>query len=210
MKALAFNDVQGHQDYLELIGSLQQPGPWTRLRYGEAIRAVEVCVVEELKYTTHSGSGESCCEITLKFIDCFCSAVGQKFQLILPELDNFPDFIVERTLYNAAMERSWATRDKCLVWWRDESGQGGSWWGGRIIGIKDKSSNFPGSPWERYQVKYKNDDTDHRCHCPWELHDPDRSWEQPTIDFKSKEKILNSLNKLVQTASKDKVLLFFF
>ncbi|KAI3449399.1 hypothetical protein Pfo_006064 [Paulownia fortunei] len=192
---------QGHQDYIELSRT-SQPGPW--LRYGDTIRAVEVCLVEELKYTTHSGSGESCCHITLKFIDASCSVVGQKFGLTLPELDDFPDFIVERTRYDAAMERSWATRDKCLVWWRDESGQGGAWWDGRITAIKDKSSDFPGSPWERYLVKYKDDNTDYRCHCPWELHDPDRSWEQPNIDFKSKEKILNSLTKIVQTASKDK------
>ncbi|KAK4406935.1 Bromodomain and WD repeat-containing protein 1 [Sesamum angolense] len=176
---------QGHQDYLEL-SKTSQPGPW--LRYGDKIGAVEVCLVEDLKYTTHSGSGESCCDITLRFIDTSSRVVGQKFQLMLPELDDFPDFIVERTRYEAAMERSWTSRDKCLVWWRDESDQGGAWWEGRITAIKDKSSGFPGSPWERYLVKYKNDNTDFRRHSPWELHDPDMSWEQPNIDDEGKRR----------------------
>ncbi|KAK6118118.1 hypothetical protein DH2020_048102 [Rehmannia glutinosa] len=192
---------QGHQDYIELYQA-SWSGPWER--YGDTIRAVEVCLVEDLKYTTLSGSGESCCHITLKFTDTSCSVVGRNFRLILPELVDFPDFIVERTRYDTAMERNWTTRDKCLVWWRDESEQGGAWWDGRITAIKDKCSNFPGSPWERYHVKYKDDTTDFHQHCPWELHDPDRLWEQPTIDFKSKEKILNSLTKLVRSASKDK------
>ncbi|KAL0420119.1 UNVERIFIED_CONTAM: hypothetical protein Sradi_1425400 [Sesamum radiatum] len=192
---------QGHQDYLEL-SKTSQPGPW--LRYGDKIGAVEVCLVEDLKYTTHSGSGESCCDITLRFIDTYSRVVGQKFQLMLPELDDFPDFIVERTRYEAAMERSWTSRDKCLVWWRDESDQGGAWWEGRITAIKDKSSGFPGSPWERYLVKYKNDNTDFRRHSPWELHDPDMSWEQPNIDDERKEDILRSLTELMQKASKDK------
>ncbi|KAL0389713.1 UNVERIFIED_CONTAM: Bromodomain and WD repeat-containing protein 1 [Sesamum calycinum] len=192
---------QGHQDYLEL-SKTSQPGPW--LRYGDKIGAVEVCLVEDLKYTTHSGSGESCCDITLRFIDTSSRVVGQKFQLMLPELDDFPDFIVERTRYEAAMERSWTSRDKCLVWWRDESDQGGAWWEGRITAIKDKSSGFPGSPWERYLVKYKNDNTDFRRHSPWELHDPDMSWEQPNIDDERKEDILRSLTELMQKASKDK------
>ncbi|KAL2239051.1 UNVERIFIED_CONTAM: Bromodomain and WD repeat-containing protein 1 [Sesamum indicum] len=192
---------QGHQDYLEL-SKTSQPGPW--LRYGDKIGAVEVCLVEDLKYTTHSGSGESCCDIKLRFIDTSSRVVGQKFQLMLPELDDFPDFIVERTRYEAAMERSWTSRDKCLVWWRDESDQGGAWWEGRITAIKDKSSGFPGSPWERYLVKYKNDNTDFRRHSPWELHDPDMSWEQPNIDDERKEEILSSLTELMQKASKDK------
>ncbi|XP_057782211.1 uncharacterized protein LOC131000357 [Salvia miltiorrhiza] len=190
---------QGHQEYLEL-SQTQQRGPW--LKYREAVRAVEICVVEELKYVPRPGSGESCCEITLGFVDASCSVFGQKFSLTLPELD-FPDFIVERSRYEAAVGRSWTARDKCLVWWRDDIGQGGTWWEGRIVAIKDKSSDFPGSPWERYHVKYKNDDEPHR-HCPWELHDPDRLCDSPRICFESKEKILSSLTKLLRKASRDK------
>ncbi|KAL6525911.1 hypothetical protein OROMI_030306 [Orobanche minor] len=193
---------QGHEDYLEL-SQASESGPWEIYRDNK-IRAVEVCSVEGLKYTSQPGSGESCCYITLKFMDAFCSVVGNEFRLILPELNDFPDFIVERSRYDAAMERNWTSRDKCLVWWRDESGVGGAWWEGRITAIKDKCNNFPGSPWERYLVKYKDDNTDFRCHCPWELHDRERPWEQPTIDFKSKEKILYSFAKLVRAASKDK------
>ncbi|XP_047969785.1 PH-interacting protein [Salvia hispanica] len=192
---------QGHQEYLEHSGT-QQRGPW--LRYREAVRAVEICVVEELKYVPCPGSGESCCEITLRFADASCSVVGQKFSLTLPELD-FPDFIVVRSRYEAAVGRSWTTRDKCLVWWRDESDQGGTWWEGCIVAIKDKSSDFPGSPWERYHVEYKNDDVaDPHRHCPWELHDPDRLYDPPRICLESKEKILRSLTKLLQKASRDK------
>lgn len=193
--------MQGHQEYLELSGAPQQ-GPW--LRYREAVRAVEICAVEELKYMPRPGSGESCCDITLRFMDPSCRVAGQKFSLILPELD-FPDFIVESSRYDAAVGRSWATRDKCLVWWRDDSEQGGTWWEGRIVAIKDKSSDFPGSPWERYHVKYKNDNAEPHRHCPWELHDPDRFSEPPRICFESKEKILSSLSKLFRKASKDKV-----
>ncbi|XP_051118937.1 uncharacterized protein LOC127243109 isoform X2 [Andrographis paniculata] len=192
---------QGHQDYIELTHVLQQ-GPWQR--YGDKIRAVEVCSVEDLKYTTHSGSGESCCQITLKFIDGTCAVVGQRFLLILSEMDDFPDFVVERTWYEASMERNWTTRDKCLVWWRDEGGEAGAWWEGRITAVKDKSSDFPESPWERYLVKYKNDNADYRRHCPWELHDPDRQYEPPTIDMKIKPKIAKALRELMQTANKDK------
>ncbi|KAL9168330.1 hypothetical protein ABFS82_04G008000 [Erythranthe guttata] len=194
---------QGHQDYVESSRTLQ-PGPW--VRYGDSIRAVEFCLVEDLKYTTHSGSGESCCNITLKFIDTSCSVVGQKFRLALPELDDFPDFVIEKSRYDESMERSWEIRDKCLVWWRDASPQGGTWWVGCITAIKDKSSDFPGSPWDRYLVRYENESTDF-THSPWELHDPDRLWEQRIVDpkfFKSQEKILNSFAKLVDTASKDK------
>lgn len=194
---------QGHEEYLEHFGA-PQPGPW--VKYREAVRAVEVCLVAELKYIPRPGSGESCCEITLRFTDASCSVVGQEFRLILAEL-NFSDFIVERLQYEAAVGRSWTTRDKCHVWWRDENGQGGAWWDGRIVAIKDKSSDFPGSPWERYHVKYDDDNDNEKplLHCPWELHDAERLLcELPRICFESKEKILNSLTKLLRKASKDK------
>lgn len=190
---------QGHQGYMKL-SKQSLPGPWRW--YGDNIRAVEICLVEELKYTTRSGSGDSCCELMLKFIDTSCNVVGQKFCLVLPELDNFPDFIVERTWYDAALDRSWTIGDQCQVWWRDE--ENGAWWDGRIVGIKDKSSEFPGSPWERFNVEYKSDPTDSHFHCPWELHDRGRSWEQPNINFKCGKKILNSLTELLRADRKDK------
>ncbi|KAG8389559.1 hypothetical protein BUALT_Bualt02G0241800 [Buddleja alternifolia] len=191
---------QGHQDYIE-SSQTSQKGPWQK--HGNKIRAVEFCLVEDLEYITHTGSGESCCHITLKFIGN-SALVGEKFRLTLPELD-FTDFIVERTRYDAAMERNWTIRDKCQVWWRDDSEQGGAWWEGRIIAIKDKSIDFPGCPWERYHVKYKVDGEDSRPHCAWELHDhSDTVWEQPSIDFTRKQKILDSLTKLLESACTNK------
>ncbi|EPS71819.1 hypothetical protein M569_02939, partial [Genlisea aurea] len=191
---------QGHQDFLDSNQS-SQPGPRV---YGDKIRAVEVCLVDKLEYTTRSGSGESCCSITLKFIDATCRVRGQKIQVMLSEMDNIPDFIVEKAWYDASIRRNWSVDDKCYVWWRDDNAQAGAWWEGWITRIKDKSSDFPESPWERYHVKYDNDDTDYR-HCPWELHDAERSWKQPNnISFRSKEEILACFNKLLQRAHEDK------
>lgn len=199
--------MQGHQGYIESSGT-REPGPW--LKYRDAVRAVEFCVVSELKYKTHPGSGESCCIISLKFTDPDSNLAGQKFRLTLPELDNFPDFIIERTRYDAAMERNWMVGDKCRVWWREEGGQGGTWYYGCIIAEKYQSSDFPESPWEKYHVSYEEDNTDYHCHSPWELQDPDVLLEQPSNGLESKEKILNSFNNLMLRATKDKVFLFFF
>ncbi|KAL8527224.1 hypothetical protein ACS0TY_005197 [Phlomoides rotata] len=192
---------QGHQGYIESSGT-REPGPW--LKYRNAVRAVEICVIAELKYKTHPGSGESCCIITLKFTDPDTSLAGQKFRLTLPELDDFPDFIIERTRYDAAMERNWMAGDKCRVWWRDESGQGGTWYYGCLIAAQHQSNDFPESPWEKYYVSYEEDNTDHRCHSPWELQDPDVLLELPNNGFESKEKILNSFNNLMWRATNDK------
>ncbi|KAL3648108.1 hypothetical protein CASFOL_009076 [Castilleja foliolosa] len=192
---------QGHEDYLAL-SQTRPVNPW--LRYGDKVRAVELCSIEGLKYTEQPGSGESCCQITLRFIDPSCSVVGHRFQLTLPELNDFPEFIVEKSRYELAMVMNWSTGHNCQVWWRDPSAAGGSWWEGEIIDIKDRCDKYPGSPWERYHVKYKDDTTDVHHHCPWELHDLHRPWEQPTIDFESKDKILNSFSKLARAASKDK------
>ncbi|XP_027118426.2 uncharacterized protein [Coffea arabica] len=191
---------QGHQEYMKSVNSLEQP-PWTR--YGGNIRSVEVCLVEELDYSTIAGSGESGCRITLKFIDPSSEVNEHKFKLNLPELIDFPDFVVERTWYEASMNRNWTCRDKCLVWWRDESEEGGSWWDGRIISIKDKSSEFPDSPWERYVIKYKSASEDLHLHCPWEMHDPSRQCEHPCIDPEVRNKMLASVNRLLQSASRN-------
>ncbi|KAA8549090.1 hypothetical protein F0562_000774 [Nyssa sinensis] len=189
---------QGHQEYIESSHSSMN-GPWVSIK--ENIRAVEFCLVEGLDYATLPGSGESCCKLTLKFIDTSSSVSGKRFKMTLPDLINFPDFVVEKTWYDAAMRRNWTSRDKCMVWWRDGVEEGGSWWEGRIISSKDKSSEFPGSPWERYIILYKSD-TESHLHSPWELHDPKSQWEPPHIDSKSRNKLLSSFAKLQQSTSK--------
>lgn len=200
-------DSQGHQEYIESSCSYNT-GPWKS--FGESIRAVETCLVDDLDYASVPGSGENCCKVTLRFIDSFSTLFGQKFKLTLPELINFPDFLVEKTRYDAALNRSWTPRDKCLVWWRDDSENGGSWWEGRIISSKDKSSDFPGSPWERFGIRYKNDNEGSHLHSPWELHDPDSGWEQPSIDSESRNRMLSYLSKLWQSANRNQVFLSLF
>ncbi|CAN4112793.1 unnamed protein product [Withania somnifera] len=190
---------QGHQEYIEYSGSLE-PGPWTK--NAAAVRAVEICLVKHLSYATLPGSGESCCKVTLQFIDASSPVSGQKFKLTLPELVNFPDFLIERSRYEAAMERNWSYRDKCLVWWRDESEQGGRWWEGRVVSMKAKSDQFPDSPWERCGILYKDDPEPHH-HSPWELHDVDSLWEQPQVDLESRNRVLSSVTELLQSASKN-------
>ncbi|XP_052182402.1 uncharacterized protein LOC127795031 [Diospyros lotus] len=188
---------QGHQEYLE-SSPLSEVGPWESIK--GRIRAVEFCSVESLDYAILPGSGDSCCKITLKFTDHSSSVLGEVFKFTLPELNDFPDFVVERTRYDAAIRRNWTCRDRCLVWWRDESELGGSWWGGRILSSKDKSNEFPGSPWERYAVLYKGDTTNIQQHSPWELHDPESPWEHPRIDNESRDKLLSSLDHLQRSA----------
>ncbi|XP_070012397.1 uncharacterized protein [Nicotiana sylvestris] len=190
---------QGHQEYIEYSDS-SEPGPWTK--NAAVFRAVEFCLVENLNYATLPGSGESCCKVTLQFIDSTSPVFGQKFKLKLPELVNFPDFIIERSRYETAMERNWSYRDKCLVWWRDESDQGGRWWEGRVVSVKAKSDQFPDSPWERCGILYKDESEPHP-HSPWELHDIDSSWEQPHIDLESKSRVLSSVTELLQSASRN-------
>ncbi|KAJ4968680.1 hypothetical protein NE237_015381 [Protea cynaroides] len=190
---------QGHQEFMEMY-HLLEAGPWKSTKGN--VRAVELCKVNELHYSTLPGSGESCCKITLEFIDSTSSAFGRTFKLTLPELNDFPDFIVERTRYDAAIKRNWTHRDKCQVYWREENEEGGSWWEGRVLAVKPKSSEFPDSPWERFVVSYKSDPTGQHLHCPWELHDPDIQWEHPHIDDETKEKLLNYFTKLEQSASR--------
>ncbi|KAK1291797.1 hypothetical protein QJS10_CPB17g01104 [Acorus calamus] len=190
---------QGHQEYLELCHS-QEIGPW-RMFIGN-LRAVEFCRVESLDYSQVPGSGESCCKLTLEFTDPSSSVFGKIFKMTLPELRDFPDFLVERTRYDAAMERNWTHRDKCQVWWRDDEGDGGSWYDGRVVQVKPISTELPDSPWLRCAVQYKNDGSEHHTHCPWELCDPDGQWEHPCIDSESRQNLLSSLSKIEQNASK--------
>lgn len=203
---LAFFGAQGHQEFLEKSQGAQS-GPWLRL--GNKIKAVEICLVEDLKYTTFGGSGDSSCQITLKFIDTYSDVVGKTFKLTLPELLDFPDFIVERNRYDAAMKRSWTVNDTCVVWWRNEIEEGGAWYEGTIVSIKDKSCDFPGSPWESCVVRYTQT-KDSQLHSPWELHDPDNPAEQPHSNFESAEEILYSFTGLLRAASRDKVFLLPF
>ncbi|XP_057992634.1 uncharacterized protein LOC110633006 isoform X2 [Hevea brasiliensis] len=190
---------QGHQEYLDYIKS-KDPGPW-KLVKGH-IRAVEFCKVEGLEYSTVPGSGDSCCKMTLKFVDPTSNVFQQSFQLTLPEVAGFPDFLVERTRFDAAMQRNWTCRDKCKVWWKNDGEEDGSWWAGRILSVKPKSSEFPDSPWERYTIQYRSDPRETHQHSPWELFDDDTEWEQPHIDDEIRNKLISSLAKLKQSGKK--------
>lgn len=167
---------------------------------------MEFCKVEDLEYSALSGSGESCCRMTLQFVDPTSSVVGKSFKMTLPEATGFPDFLVERTRYEAAMARNWTCRDKCQVWWKNEGEEDGSWWDGRIQAVKPKSPEFPESPWERYVVQYKSEPTETHGHSPWELYDADTQWEQPRIDDEIRERILRAFVKLEQSGNKPKVI----
>lgn len=184
---------QGHEEYISQSRS-KEKAPWKVLK-GD-IRAVEFCKVEDLEYSALSGSGESCCKMTLQFVDPSSSVLGKSFKLTLPEVTGFPDFLVERSRYDAAIERNWTCRDKCQVWWKNDGEEDGSWWEGRILTIKPKSSEYPDSPWDRYMVQYKTEPTETHGHSPWELYDADTKWEQPHIDDLIRDKMLHAFAKL--------------
>lgn len=191
---------QGHEEYMSSNSSSVRE-PWKHLK-GE-IKAVEFCKVIELEYSIVPGSGESCCKMTLELIDENSGVFGKTFKLTLPEVSDFPDFLVERTRYETAMERKWTKRDKCQVWWKNEGDGDGSWWEGRIYDVKPKSPDFPDSPWEIYHIRYKSDPTEIHCHSPWELHDPDDpQWEQPHLDGHTTKLLLSSLSKLLQSGNR--------
>ncbi|GLT99022.1 hypothetical protein SLE2022_164910 [Rubroshorea leprosula] len=187
---------QGHEEY---FSHTHLKDPWTTTLKGKVVRAVEFCKVEELKYSTFPGSGESCCKLILKFTDPNSNVFGKSFTLTLPELTSCPDFLVERTRYDAAISRNWSIWDKCKVWWKNEGGNDGSWWDGRVVSVKPKSFEFPDSPWERYAILYRDESRDALHHSPWELFDADTQWEQPQIDSKSRNKLLSELAKLRQS-----------
>ncbi|KAF6143340.1 hypothetical protein GIB67_001284 [Kingdonia uniflora] len=187
---------QGHEQYLEWHRS-KEKGPWRTLKGN--LKDVEFCKVIDLDYSTVPGSGDSCCKITFEFIDSSSTVFGKTFQMTLLELNNFPDFIVERARYDSAISRNWTNRDKCQVWWRNGVGEGGSWWEGRIVSVKAQSLDFPESPWERFHVKYKNDSTGDHEHSPWEFHDPGSTWEHPRIDGWSKNTLISSFAELEQS-----------
>ncbi|EOY06689.1 hypothetical protein QUC31_016132 [Theobroma cacao] len=192
---------QGHQEYIDHISS-KEAGPWTSMKGENMIRAVEFCRVEVLEYSTVPGSGESCCKMTLRFTDPSSCMFNRSFKLTLPEVTGFPDFIVERTRFDAAIHRNWSCRDKCRVWWKNETEDDGSWWDGRVVAVKPKSSEFPDSPWERYSVQYRSEPKEPHLHSPWELFDADTQWEQPHIDSKIRDKLLSAFAKLEQSSQK--------
>ncbi|VAI12298.1 unnamed protein product [Triticum turgidum subsp. durum] len=184
---------QGHEEYLKGM-RLSDSCPWNRIK---GLKAVELCKIQDLCYTTYKGSGESCCKLTLKFIDDTSSGFNREFVITLPELVGFPDFLVERTRFEAAVAQNWTIRDKCRIWWANDEG-GGSWWEGRVLAIRPKSPDFPESPWDKYAVQYKNDGSDH-LHSPWELYDADSPlvpWKHPHIDSSIRNKLLSAVNNL--------------
>ncbi|KAF3581756.1 hypothetical protein DY000_02036135, partial [Brassica cretica] len=192
---------QGHKEFLES----RELNDSDRSRYlPRNLGAVEFCKVEKLNYDTYPGSGESCCKMTLRVLDSSSSHASRKeFQLTLPDLINFPDFIVEKTRYDAAMKTNWEVGDECRVWWRNESSEGGAWWDGRIESSQVKSPNFPDSPWERYKVVYETGDTN--LHSPWEFDNPQFPWENSTMDEEPREKLLSLFAGLVKSISKHQV-----
>ena len=169
------------------------------------MKAVEICKVESLEYATLAGSGDSCCKMILKVIDPNSEVFNKTFKLTLPDVVTFPDFLVERSRYEAAIQRNWTFRDKCKVWWRDEGEEDGNWWEGRILSVKAKSPDFPDSPWERYTVRYKNDPTETHLHSPWELFDADTKWEHPHMDDEKRNRLLLALTKLETSDKRTKV-----
>ncbi|XBH66546.1 hypothetical protein VPH35_095025 [Triticum aestivum] len=184
---------QGHEEYLNGM-RLSDSCPWNRIK---GLKAVELCKIQDLCYTTYKGSGESCCKLTLKFIDDTSSGFNREFVITLPELVGFPDFLVERTRFEAAVAQNWTIRDKCRIWWANDEG-GGSWWEGRVLAIRPKSPDFPESPWDKYAIQYKNDGSDH-LHSPWELHDADSPlvpWKHPHIDSSIRNKLLSAVTNL--------------
>lgn len=192
---------QGHEGYLEWSHHRsKEKGPWTKF---QGLRAVEYCKVEELLYATLFGSGESCCKITLEFIDPSSSVFGERFKLTWSELNDFCDFLVEKTRYDASINRNWTKRDKCEIWWRNEDGEGGTWYEGRIVGVQPSSPEFPDSPWERFAIQYKSDANQH-VHSPWELRDLDTLWDHPHIDDEMKTKLLLYIEKLENNGNRNR------
>ncbi|GFZ11507.1 WD40/YVTN repeat and Bromo-WDR9-I-like domain-containing protein [Actinidia rufa] len=195
---------QGHQEFISRRRA--KVGHWETLKSN--IRAVEFCRVQNLEYAP-SGGGEICCRMTLQVANSSSSVTGKTFTLTLPELNDFPDFLVERKRYDAAMQRNWTPRDKCQIWWKNPGEENGSWWKGRIVSVKPKSPEFPDSPWERYDVRYSGNPPETFLHSPWELHDVEKycddktQWEPPHIDNEIRDKMLSFLDKLNESGEKD-------
>lgn len=189
---------QGHEEFIDCGGSKER-GPWTVIKGN--VGPVEFCKVESLEYAIYPGSGESCCRMMLRFIDPASGVFRKSFKLTLPEATGFPDFLVERTRFEATTQRNWTVRDKCRVWWKNDGEDDGSWWEGRIVSVNPKSPEFPDSPWERYTIQYKSDPREKHRHSPWELFDTDTQWEQLCIDDEIRNKLLSAINKLEKSGN---------
>ena len=138
------------------------------------------------------------------------SLFGEGFKFTLAELKDISVFVVERTWYDAAILRNWTCRDECKVLWRDPSGKGGKLWKGWIVSSKNKSNEFPGSPWERYEVQHESDPTNYYPHNPWELHDLENPWEHHNIDHETRDKLLVAFDHLQQSVGRKQVTLITF
>lgn len=192
---------QGHKEFLKK--SRNERGPWTKYRLGP----VEFCRIIGLNYSIDTGLGSTSCMIQLEFTDASSQAYRQSFTLTLPELTDHPDFIVEKSRYDASMAKGWVPRDHCKVWWANGVDYKGQWWDGRIKSIKLKSDSFPGSPWEKYLVSYKGA-PEPTAHSPWELFDKYcqiPGWSVPQIDEKLKEDLLNAVCSVEDTLYDDEV-----
>jgi PH-interacting protein len=143
--------------------------------------------------------------LRLKFVDPSSHVHGKSLKFTLPELIDFSDFVIEKTLYDAAMKKNWSPDEKCTVWWRNEDGKGGSWWHGQIIAVKAKSDEFPDSPWDRFTIRYNTDPPEDHLHSPWELNDPDIQLEHPHIDHEIRDKLLAYFAKLDHRVSRHEV-----
>jgi PH-interacting protein len=201
--------VQGHEDYLH--GTLSSGKcPWNLIK---GLKAAELCKINVLDYKSYSGSGESCCKLIMEIIDRTSSGYGEEFEITLPELVSFPDFLVERTRFESAITQNWVIRDKCKVWWTDDlEERGGSWWEGQVSEIRPKSPDFPESPWERYVIQYRNDGSEH-SHSPWELHHAASSlapWKYPHIDPIVRNKLLSAVTDLQEISHTNQVELIYF
>lgn len=201
--------VQGHQDFLE-ESHMDEKGPWKLFK--NPVRAVEYCRIIELDYVMDQESSKISCKLVLEFIDSGSRVNGKTFKLTLPELTNHPDFLVERSRFDASLKKVWSPRDHCQVWWAsgEDDGKTGSWWDGRIKQIKAKSKEFPSSPWEMYHVTYKSGSTEVTPHSPWELFDKDykiAGWELPSMPASMKEAILSAMNDIERASFKVSVCL---
>uniref|UniRef100_A0A453I8X9 BRWD/PHIP ancillary-like domain-containing protein n=5 Tax=Aegilops tauschii TaxID=37682 RepID=A0A453I8X9_AEGTS len=185
---------QGHEEYVYEVQSSDNC-PSNRIK---GLKAAELCEIKGLDYKPDRGSGESCCELTIKFIDHTSSGFGKEFVITLRELVTFPDFLVERTRFEATTTYNWSIADRCKVWWMDEGEDGGSWWEGRVLEIRPKSPDFPESPWEKYVIQYETDGSEHP-HSPWEVHDANNPlvpWKRPHIDPSTRNKLLSAVTGL--------------
>ncbi|KAG7579189.1 Leucine-rich repeat typical subtype [Arabidopsis thaliana x Arabidopsis arenosa] len=136
---------------------------WTSMKR-RSMKAVEICKVKSLKYATLPGSGDSCCKMILKVIDANSEVFNKTFKLTLLDLVTFPDFLVERSRYEAAIQRNLTRRDKCKVWWRDEGEEDGR--GKKMVRgarITRRSSRSSSSSYSRSSSEGSSEESSQLC-----------------------------------------------